>query len=117
MSKNFYNRMMKSTRRLHDPEPQKDQLVADTTFELYTPSSRRTRRRAYRRNTAVGSKINRETSTSRIQKARSITTKTLNNLLYASFDYRKNRKPICSGNKEYEPVSKTEKRQKRTNSK
>lgn len=109
--------MMKSTKRLHAPEPQTEQLVAEPSFDSQTPACTRPSRKTYRRNTSTTSQVSRQKSCKKLTKARSIATKTLKNVLYSSFDYRSTNKLGFSSHKEYSAVPRTEKRPRKTTSK
>ena len=50
MNKDFYDRIMRSTSRLNYPEPQKEQLMPDSSFEVNTPSHFRKVGRTYKKN-------------------------------------------------------------------
>ena len=77
MNKGFYNRMMKSSKRLLEPEPQKKPLDPDNLFEGSTPSNLKYISKIYTAENEKNSKINANRKSRCIHKARSITTKTL----------------------------------------
>lgn len=53
MNKEFYNRMLKSTKKLHDPEPQNEQLLPDSSFESKTPKHKKNKSNIYRCNSST----------------------------------------------------------------
>ena len=77
MNKGFYNRMIKSTKRLLEAEPQKQPLDPDVLIEGSTPSNLKyiSKICSLENQRSTKAKVNRKSRC--IHKARSITTKTL----------------------------------------
>jgi hypothetical protein len=53
MNKDFYKRMIKSTKRLHHPKPQSEQLVPESSSDSKTPSNSKNPGKAYKRNSST----------------------------------------------------------------
>lgn len=113
MNRDFYNRMIKSTKRLLDANGAKDVSQKELQYDVATPSQPRVVGRAYKRNTSTMVSQTRGKSLKRINKTNSTGVDNLNNLMYASFDYRKTTKPVYSNNKDYWCSEYTERRRKR----
>ena len=59
MNKDFYNRMVNSTKKLFEAEPKKEALKADSSLETQTPSSRKKRARVKKRNDPITKHVRR----------------------------------------------------------
>lgn len=88
INKMFYNKMMKSTKLLFDPEPQKEPLMSDDNiFGNMTPYHHKHGRKNKEQDTSYKHVQKRNKC---INMTRSINTKRdLNNMMYASFDCKK----------------------------
>lgn len=62
VNRNFYNRMMKSTKKLIVPEPQIDPIIAELTFDSETPHAPKKAGKVYKSNTKNSAKSNRRAS-------------------------------------------------------
>jgi hypothetical protein len=117
MNRDFYNRMIKSTKRLLDANTRKDASQKELQYSVATPTQPRVVGRAYKRNASTMASQAREKSLKRINKTNSTGVDNLNSLMYASFDYRKSTKPVYSNNKDYWCSEYTERRRKRLTTK
>lgn len=83
MNNNFYNRMLKSSKRQLVPE-KRNIPMKESMYESATPSTVKTAGKTYKRNSSTMPK--KKDGMLKVNKARSITTKTMNSMMFASFD-------------------------------
>jgi hypothetical protein len=62
INKGFYNRMVKSTKKLIVPEPQIDPIIAELTFDSETPNPTKKAGKVYKSNAKFSAKYNRRKS-------------------------------------------------------